>query len=459
MGQDQEAKRFIRLAQDWGISKKLVSQILIAGVYNTLGRASAVLGQHQRTFEHFSRSVELGCPEADSYLTTKARVNLQVDQLSLPPLNLDYENTKNSGRLNNQLRSNIQFSGSTTCSGRFSGVVITGDLLRASWDGKKLSQTHNIRWLYSILSTQISGLYPSDNREGGAVQENSGDITLSKMVFESEGQPFSEEGWANLYHKFPGARISELLDRLYTIKRGELAIGFELSSIVKNYFESKDIVYIDVKIGKYRYFDDLPLAFSSNDPDISSVLHSYQMSEQLIQWNTRCEKISRSRNSIPIQGKALVYFGQCAKDSSLIIENGFDSYLNYTNQIVNAAQTWPHCYYKHHPYEVSEEAEKFFLNAGFAITNENAYDLLSSDQVASVMGITTTLLHEAFLFGKRIERLGQNDTYLGTIHIQDAFLSADFWSQILRLRPTERSFDAPSKPNLVRSTIGAYWGK
>ncbi|MBK8129399.1 MAG: hypothetical protein IPK53_10945 [bacterium] len=47
------AKQFIRLAQDWGCSKRLVSQILVAGVHNSLGRAALVTGQQPRAIKHF----------------------------------------------------------------------------------------------------------------------------------------------------------------------------------------------------------------------------------------------------------------------------------------------------------------------------------------------------------------------------------------------------------------------
>ena len=40
---NSEARRFIRLAQSWGASKKLISRILIAGVYNSLGRSSSTV--------------------------------------------------------------------------------------------------------------------------------------------------------------------------------------------------------------------------------------------------------------------------------------------------------------------------------------------------------------------------------------------------------------------------------
>lgn len=84
-GDNQAARQFTRLAQDWGCLKKLISQILISGVHNSLGRAAAVSGQAQLAFEHFQSSIEAGAANSAVRLLTEARVNQQLSQLNLPP--------------------------------------------------------------------------------------------------------------------------------------------------------------------------------------------------------------------------------------------------------------------------------------------------------------------------------------------------------------------------------------
>lgn len=83
-GNDAEARQFIRLAKDWGVSKKLVSQILIAGVHNSLGRAAAICNQQHRAVQHFASAIGTGSPGSDCRLLTQARVNEQFTQLGLP---------------------------------------------------------------------------------------------------------------------------------------------------------------------------------------------------------------------------------------------------------------------------------------------------------------------------------------------------------------------------------------
>lgn len=83
-GNSTEARQFTRLAQDWGCSKKLISQILISGVHNSLGRAAAVSGQAQRALQHFHSSIQAGSANSEVRLLTEARVHQQLIQLGLP---------------------------------------------------------------------------------------------------------------------------------------------------------------------------------------------------------------------------------------------------------------------------------------------------------------------------------------------------------------------------------------
>ena len=83
-GSRETARQFTRLAQEWGCSKKLISQILISGVHNSLGRAAAVSGQTQRALQHFQWSIKAGAAHSEVRLLAQARVNHQLSQLGLP---------------------------------------------------------------------------------------------------------------------------------------------------------------------------------------------------------------------------------------------------------------------------------------------------------------------------------------------------------------------------------------
>lgn len=78
------AKHFIRLAQDWGCDKKLVSQILVAGLHNTLGRAAALIGLKSHALKHFERAIAIGTPGSEVRLISQARASEQYRQIGMP---------------------------------------------------------------------------------------------------------------------------------------------------------------------------------------------------------------------------------------------------------------------------------------------------------------------------------------------------------------------------------------
>lgn len=84
--QIDEAKKYIRLANDWGVSKTLLARIVAAGVHNSLGRAAALSGQYQRALGHFEASIGLGTTGSEARLLTQARGTEQFHQIGLPEL-------------------------------------------------------------------------------------------------------------------------------------------------------------------------------------------------------------------------------------------------------------------------------------------------------------------------------------------------------------------------------------
>ena len=85
IGELDEARRLIALAQAWGCNRRLLSQVLIAGVHNSLGRATALNGQLDRANLHFESAVRTVSPSSDVRLLTIARRSQQFEQLGIPP--------------------------------------------------------------------------------------------------------------------------------------------------------------------------------------------------------------------------------------------------------------------------------------------------------------------------------------------------------------------------------------
>lgn len=58
LGEHDKAKEYTKKALDWGCPPKIVAQVLLAGIHNTLGRAAALKKDKKRIKKHFSHSVD-----------------------------------------------------------------------------------------------------------------------------------------------------------------------------------------------------------------------------------------------------------------------------------------------------------------------------------------------------------------------------------------------------------------
>jgi FkbM family methyltransferase len=75
LGSMQQARQFTRLADDWGVSKKLISQVLISGVHNSLALANATTGRVDKLLTHTEKSVRIGSPNSDINLIKAVRLS------------------------------------------------------------------------------------------------------------------------------------------------------------------------------------------------------------------------------------------------------------------------------------------------------------------------------------------------------------------------------------------------
>ena len=83
LNNNQQARQYLRLASEWGCDKKLISQLLVSGVYNSLGKLSAINGQGQRALQHFESAIVIGAPTSEINLLTQARASKQLELIDL----------------------------------------------------------------------------------------------------------------------------------------------------------------------------------------------------------------------------------------------------------------------------------------------------------------------------------------------------------------------------------------
>lgn len=85
MGDTALGRQFAQLAIEWGCGRKLVAQVLVSGVYNTLGCAAMANGDPAAALGHFGSAAAIGMPGGDQRLLAQARMDEQARQLGLAP--------------------------------------------------------------------------------------------------------------------------------------------------------------------------------------------------------------------------------------------------------------------------------------------------------------------------------------------------------------------------------------
>ncbi|MGD7037390.1 hypothetical protein [Methylotuvimicrobium buryatense] len=84
LGNDSMARQLISQARQWGCEKRLISRILIAGTYNSLGKAAAITGDNDKAFDFFEQAISSAQPNGEIKLLAQARTQSQFAQLNLP---------------------------------------------------------------------------------------------------------------------------------------------------------------------------------------------------------------------------------------------------------------------------------------------------------------------------------------------------------------------------------------
>lgn len=96
-GEEVEARAYVNLAREWGCSSKLISQCLISGVHNSIGRAAAIGNLQHRALEHFQSAIAVAMSGSDIKRLAQVRIGEQLHQLALPTV--DYSQTASDGLL------------------------------------------------------------------------------------------------------------------------------------------------------------------------------------------------------------------------------------------------------------------------------------------------------------------------------------------------------------------------
>jgi len=75
------ARRLLHLAKDWGCDPRLISRLMISGLWNKLGNAASLLDDKAKALGFFNAAIQLGVSGGDTDLFSRARFASQAQPL------------------------------------------------------------------------------------------------------------------------------------------------------------------------------------------------------------------------------------------------------------------------------------------------------------------------------------------------------------------------------------------
>lgn len=279
-------------------------------------------------------------------------------------------------------------------------------------------------------------------------------MSLRKEIFKKQERvsnryyhDFSELGWEKDYEEI---KNDINLYKEY-IERHHYFFSYETSPGVLALMEQKNKKYCDIRISPIRFLPDVLLAVKTNDVTLAKALKAATISIE--EMEAEAAKIQtmykyRIRSEYGLETKARVIFiGQTKEDTSLYFQ-GRICKIEYFKKEIKEDIRGRNLYYLAHPAATTDhiEYELSFLReiAGECeIINETSYCVLNSGNDDLFIGISSGLLQEARIFGKKAkayipyacpvyfsdEEIGLENNYY-QIPL-DVFLSEEFYRVFL----------------------------
>jgi hypothetical protein len=353
-------------------------------------------------------------------------------------------------------------------------VVLTGDVLRPLDEEFRASQTGNILWLHRLLRRAIGRAIGAEPEAMAWTPPPGAAAAFDTPAFyAAAGATPDIEGWIALFGAPELPReAAALMARSFEGARA--VIGFELANVQKRLLSRLGVPWVDLNIHPYRFGPDVLFAVQTNNAGILHALSAHHAGDEVFEpW---ADLVAATAVKVPVHppiGEPVLVVGQTRVDRALLAEGRLVDLADFAQPFHAAIGEACTVLFKPHPYN----ADGFGLHAlGLPLhrireTGENAYVLMAQDSVKRVVGVSSSLIGEARFFGKQGIFLGtppfriapSRDALSLETHasVVDAWLSADFWRDVLApvMPVTARDGRLVAlPPNSLRNALRQFWG-
>ena len=338
------------------------------------------------------------------------------------------------------------------------------------------STYHN--WFFSLLKPIINSIGIISCYEFKDIINKNND-TFSRNTFfkisNIENPEFS-------YYLYDINKISESSWNYFFnfIDEDDFILGFELGKELREKLNYRNIKFINFWIHSFKLFYDITFMCNTNDLYIYNTLIKYQIHNHEFEffgnfWKTyiKEKKLIYDNN---IENNSILFIGQMPNDKS--VQNGL-KYLNitdYEDKLDALSLKYSKIYYQEHPSlsllknNITIDKINLFIKNKHYIEklpkNTKTYSLLSSEKIAKVISISSSVIFEARYFGKDTEYLYRPlfiiDGEFGIntfISINASLWSQKFWADIFQVKGTfsEHSYLNYHK-DYIRDIKNIYFG-
>lgn len=345
-------------------------------------------------------------------------------------------------------------------------ILFTGDILRLQPGHNAIHnasfQHPNILWLHSLLKgavQQATGL-------GSDVVswQSTGGVLDVPSLFDAAGQSSDFQGWLNIYNR---TQISSLEAEIAkSVFEGVFVIGFELSPYLQALLNHIDVSFVNLAISPVRFGPDFYFLFESNRKEILQAAKSHCWSvEDMRLLAEHTSAVARLTPVPPIIPGSALFCGQVLNDASLIDRARMVSAVEYLDELTRMAEAVPHLYYKRHPHATGDNAILDFFDRipNGSVLDADIYSLLSHPDLERICAISSSVLFEAQLFGKKTTRFLKNQFDHGDgsdcSFVGGEALLPDFWADALGTTYVKHPSPVEAVANPISKTLKANWKK
>jgi hypothetical protein len=286
-------------------------------------------------------------------------------------------------------------------------VVITTDIFRCREFGLQ-SVTQNAYWLRGLLHNVflttdfVQTVFTSECDEG------SFEVARYRR---RHNLPSSASSWAKLVNMVIPAEDESYFSDLLGAK---LVIGLGVTPALMQLLDRHQIPFVDVEVDSIRFSDDLLLRVRTNSPHLSEYFSCVHLEEAIFSTSIaelRASVARREATTVTASRSFGLFVGQCGIDLSTVKSGCIAKPSERIKEIRAIAQSVDTLFVKPHPYDNDMRHIAILLDdiPNARLTRSNIYRILSDINLRHVVALSSSVLHEAALFGVKTTKLIEPD--------------------------------------------------